>query len=128
MPETDAAVAAAPGVDVDLGMLETAVDGLREMADARAGGKSRGKQQSEGDSGDEGAVYAFSIRWGTLIFGRLERLEHYSRAGRLGQDGQRRFASLRRALHELEPAMRTFGVAVPAITLDEGRPGGGHRR
>ncbi|GAA4813402.1 hypothetical protein [Tomitella cavernea] len=102
-----------PGIDVDLDMLETAVDGLRRLAG------SHGSDEERGGRGDEAAIYSFSIRWGTLIFGRLERLEHYNRAGRLGAAGLQRYFALRCALRELEPSMRALGIAVPAIATTD---------
>ena len=60
-----------PGIERDLEMLFTATEALRELA-------------SDPDKAQDGArIYDFNVRWGTLMSGRLIRLEHYYRGGSL---------------------------------------------
>lgn len=93
------------GVTADLDMLFGEVEALRELArDPQA-------------SADPVRVYDFSIRWGTLLAGRLPRLEHYYRHGGLTPGERARYETLRAALREALPAMERLGVARPAIPL-----------
>ena len=54
-----------PGIDRDLDMIFAETNALRELA------------ADPKEANDGARVYDFSIRWGTLMSGRLERLEHY---------------------------------------------------
>ncbi|WP_433501169.1 hypothetical protein ACQP1K_13170 [Sphaerimonospora sp. CA-214678] len=93
------------GVAADLDMLFGEVEALRELA---------GDPQA---SADQARVYDFSIRWGTLLAGRLPRLEHYYRNGGLTPDERARYDALRVALREALPMVERLGIARPSIPL-----------
>lgn len=93
------------GADTDLDMIFDEVEAFRELADD----PDRARDSAE--------VYSFSIRWGAMMFGRLERLEHYSSRGELAPDVQHRYDNLRAQLRELLPKLAEFGVARPKIPL-----------
>jgi len=93
------------GVDTDLDMLCDQVAALHELA------RSQKKKR------DDDRVYAFSIRWGAMMFGRLERLEHYSCEGAMTALEQERYDSLVAELRELLPVMDELGVARPTQFL-----------
>ena len=58
-----------PAIHRDLDMIFAETEALRELA-------------SDPDKAQDGArVYDFSIKWETLMSGRLKRLEHYHRTG-----------------------------------------------
>ena len=59
------------GVTGDIDLIRAQVNALRELA-------------SDPDKAKDSArVYAFSIRWGVLLAGRVERLGYYHRRGEL---------------------------------------------
>jgi hypothetical protein len=93
-----------PGIDRDLGMISAALEELRQLA------SDREKAQ------DSAKVYDFSIRWGVLMSGRLERLDHYHRAGELTKDQERRYRELRQELRVAAPQAERLGIARPTIT------------
>lgn len=95
------------GVDADLDVAFAQVKALGELAsDSRK-------------SGDSARVYDFSIRWGTLLHGRLERLAYYHSRGRLAPDEQARYDSLRGELRDVELLIERLGLARPSVILDD---------
>lgn len=60
--------------------------------------------------------YDFSIRWGTALAGRLQRLVHYSNLGDLAEADAERFRSLREELQSLSALIDRFGLARPMFT------------
>ncbi len=96
-----------PGMDIDLGMVSAGIEALRELASDPDG------------AGDKGRVYDFSVRWGVLVSGRLERVEHYHRKGELMEEQERRYRELRRELEEAIPLIERFGIARPTVPLED---------
>jgi hypothetical protein len=92
-----------PGIDRDIGMIFAGVEELHRLAS---------DQQKAQDSA---RIYDFSIRWGVLISGRLERLEHYHRAGELTQDQEIRYQELREKLGVAASQAKSLGIARPNI-------------
>jgi len=74
---------AAVKIDNDVELISGQIRALRELA----------KQDDEAPIG-EGQRYDFSIRWGTVLAGRLRRLVHYSSLGRLDDADERTFDAL----------------------------------
>jgi hypothetical protein len=73
---------------------------------------------SDPEGAEDGArIYDFNVRWGTLMSGRLLRLERYHRAGELTQDQERRYRELRNELKEVTPLIEHLGVARPTVPL-----------
>src|ERR1700759_4385704 len=64
----------------------------------------------------EGQRYDFSIRWGTVLAGRLRRLVHYSALGELNDTDERRFGELRNELRTLSHLIDRFRLAQPNFT------------
>lgn len=96
-----------PGIEKDLGMVADGIEALRDLA-------------SDPEKADDGArVYDFSIRWGTLLSGRLKRLEYYYRAGELTAEQERGYRELRQALKEATPRMERLGVGRPTVPLED---------
>ncbi len=89
------------GITADIDMVLDQVNALRELA------SDPGKAQ------DSARVYDFSIRWGTMLSGRLERLDYYHRRGELTRDEQARYAWLRGELREVLPLAERLGLARP---------------
>jgi hypothetical protein len=95
------------GVTGDIDLIRAQVTALRELA-------------SDPDKAPDSArVYDFSIRWGVLLSGRLERLAYYHRRGELTQDEQARYAELRSELREVLPLVERLGLGRPAVSLDD---------
>ncbi len=94
------------GIDADLDMIFAEIGALRELASDPEG------------SADGARIYDFNVRWGTLMSGRLLRLEHYHRAGELTEEQERRYRKLRRELEEAMPQIERLGVARPTVPLD----------
>jgi hypothetical protein len=92
-----------PGIDRDIGMISAGVGELRRLAS---------DQQKAQDSA---RIYDFSIRWGVLMSGRLQRLDHYHQAGALTQDQERRHRGLREELKDAAPQAERLGIARPDI-------------
>jgi hypothetical protein len=92
-----------PGIDRDIEMISAALEELRQLASGRKNAQ------------DDAKIYDFSIRWGVLLSGRLERLEHYNRAGDLNQDQERRYRELRRELDEAAPQAERLDIARPNV-------------
>ena len=90
-----------PGIDRDIGMISAGVEELHRLAS---------DQQKAQDSA---RIYDFSIRWGVLMSGRLQRLDHYHRAGELTQDQERRYGELRGELRDAAPQAERLGIARP---------------
>jgi hypothetical protein len=92
-----------PGIDRDLGMVSAGVDELRQLA-------------SDREAAQDGArIYDFSIRWGVLLSGRLERLDHYHSVGKLTQEQDVRYRELRQELRDVTPEAERLGLARPNI-------------
>lgn len=114
---TAKANAGPPGMDRDLGMLS---DGLRALRDLAADPKG---------ASDGARVYDFSIRWGVLISGQLERAEHYHRAGGLTEGQEQRYRELKRGLRDATPQIERLGIGRPAVPLeDQEAPAGAQER
>lgn len=97
------------GIDADLDLIFAAVEALRKLAD------ELDKAQ------DSARVYDFSIRWGTLLHGRLERLVYYHDRGELTPSERQRYQELRAALRRSLPLVERWGLARPSVALDEPR-------
>jgi hypothetical protein len=91
------------GADADLDLIFAQLKALRELASDSGGGR----------------VYDFSIRWGTLLSGRLERLAYYYHHGELAPDEQARYESLRSELREALPLVELLGLAFPTVLLED---------
>ncbi len=96
-----------PGIDRDIGLISAALQELCQI--------SSDKQKAQ----DSARIYDFSIRWGVVLSGRLERLHHYHRTGALTQDQERRYQGLRRELDEAAPQAERLGIARPAVAPGE---------
>jgi hypothetical protein len=59
--------------------------------------------------------YDFSIRWGTILAGRLRRLVHYSSLGMLDEADERRFHTLSAELSSLSDLIDRFRLARPVF-------------
>jgi hypothetical protein len=92
-----------PGIDRDMDMISAGVEELHRLAAVSE--KVR----------DAARIYDFSIRWGVLLSGRLQRLDHYHQAGELTQDQERRYGKLREELRNAAPQAEHLGVAQPNI-------------
>lgn len=96
-----------PGIDRDLGMVFAGIEALRELA-------------SDPERAQESAkIHDFSIRWGVLMSGRLERLEHYHRSGELTQDQEIRYRELRHELRDAARQAERLGIARPTIVPED---------
>lgn len=95
--------------DADLDLLLAHVKALRELAADPE--KAR----------DSARVYDFSIRWGALLAGRLERLAHYHSRGELPPGDQTRYDVLRAELRDVLPLAERLGLARPTVALDDSR-------
>lgn len=99
------------GIDRDLDMIFAETEALRELA-------------SDPDKAQDGArVYDLSIRWGTLMSGRLKRLEYYYRTGDLTEDQERRYRRLRDELKDAIPLIERLGIGRPTVPLEESANG-----
>ncbi len=95
-----------PGIDADLSMVSAGIETLRELASDPEGKKDGAK------------IYDFNVRWGTLMAGRLRRVEHYHRAGELAEEQERRYRELRRELKEAMPLIERLGITRPTVPLE----------
>lgn len=96
-----------PGIDRDLDVIFAGIEALRDLA-------------SDPDKAKDGArVYDFNVRWGTLMSGRLMRLEHYYRAVKLTGEQERRYRELRREFENVAPAIESLGVTRPTVPLQD---------
>ena len=98
-----------PGIDRDLDMLFVETAMLQDIA-------SNPEKAQDGSR-----VYDFSVRWGTLMSGRLKRLEHYYQAGELTEDQERRYRELKRELKGATHEIERLGVTRPTVPLEDGK-------
>jgi hypothetical protein len=104
------------GIERDLDVLFTATGALRELA-------------SDPETAQDGSrIYDFNVRWGTLMSGRLIRLEHYHRAGELTEEQERRYRELRRELKDATPTIESLGISRPTVPLEVGSQEGGREK
>jgi hypothetical protein len=96
-----------PGIDRDIDMISSALEELHDLA------------SDEQKAQDDAKIYDFSIRWGTLLSGRLGRLEHYHRAKELTRDQEHRYRNLREQLNDAAPQAEHLGIAQPDIATEE---------
>ncbi|OBI85069.1 hypothetical protein [Mycobacterium sp. 1245805.9] len=92
----------AVAIDGDVELITGQIRALKELA----------KQDDETPI-SEGQRYDFSIRWGTVLAGRLRRLVHYSSLGRLTDTDERTFDALRHELRSLDHLIERFRLAQP---------------
>lgn len=93
---------AAVDVDNDIALITRQITALRELA-----------KRDDEEPISESQRYDFSIRWGTVLAGRLRRLRHYSSLGRLDDADVRRFHALRDELRALSHLVDRFRLAHP---------------
>ena len=96
-----------PGIDRDIGMVSAALEELHRLA------------SDEQQARDGAKTYDFSIRWGTLLSGRLQRLDHYHRAKELTRDQELRYRNLREQLGDAAPQAQRLGIAQPDIAPED---------
>ncbi|BBZ39464.1 hypothetical protein [Mycobacterium conspicuum] len=99
------------GVDDDVALIKRQITALREL-----GGRG---------SVSEDEIYDFSIRWGTVLAGRVRRLAHYSALGLLAEADAAKFQALRDELDELTGLIERFRLTRPRLAGDASAP---HRR
>jgi hypothetical protein len=87
----------------DLDLIFAAVDTLDELA------------ADPDASGDRARIYDFSIRWGVLLAGRLQRLEHYAGLGELSPDEKERYDLLVRRLRGAGAAAQRLDLTRPKL-------------
>ncbi len=92
-------------IDNDVELIRQQINALRELA-----------KLDDQEAISEGQRYDFSIRWGTVLAGRLRRLVHYSSLGRLDDADERRFHALRDELRTLSHLIDRFRLASPNFT------------
>ncbi len=105
MSATQHPTRAAVAIDDDVQLITEQIKALKELA----------KQDNEAPV-TEGQRYDFSIRWGTVLAGRLRRLVHYSSLGRLEDADERRFHALCDELRSLSHLIDRFRLAQPKFT------------
>lgn len=91
------------GVDADLDLLFDQLKALHELA------------ADPERSRDSARIYDFSIRWGTFVHGRLERLAHYYGRAALGPDEQARYQALCCELRDALPLLDQLGLVRPQV-------------
>lgn len=96
----DRSVARRSAADTDLDLLFDQVEAVRRLA---------GQERDP----DPDRVYDVSIRWGTLLSGRLARLTYYADRGELSPSEQGRYEALREELRDLAPAVVRLGLSPP---------------
>jgi hypothetical protein len=99
-PEDQTAI----GVDDDVELIKRQIAALRELG-------QRG-------SVSEDEIYDFSIRWGTVLAGRVRRLAHYSALGLLAEADTAKFQALREELAELSGLIDGFRLTRPRLAGD----------
>lgn len=72
-------------------------------------------------AGEDGLIYDFSIRWGTLVRGRWERLTYYYRRSELKTAEQERYEQLRDGLRRAAPVLDRLGLVKPSDTTQSAR-------
>jgi hypothetical protein len=95
----------AVGVDDDVELIKRQMTALRELG--RRGSVS------------EDEIYDFSIRWGTVLAGRVRRLAHYSALGLLAEADAAKFHVLREELDELTGLIDRFRLTRPRLAGDD---------
>lgn len=95
------------GIDTDINMLLSGIESLRDLASDPEG------------SQDGSRIYDFNVRWGTLMSGRLRRLEHYYRAGELPENQNQSYRRLRSGLQEAMPLIERLGLTRPQVPLED---------
>ncbi|MCV7099796.1 hypothetical protein [Mycobacterium palustre] len=96
-------------IDDDVVLINEQIKALKEL----------GRQDDEAPI-SEGQRYDFSIRWGTVLAGRLRRLVHYSSLGMLEDADESTFRALCDELRGLSHLIDRFRLAQPRFT--EGPP------
>lgn len=96
---------AAVDVDNDVELITQQISALKELA-----------KKDDEEPISEGERYDFSIRWGTVLAGRLRRLRHYNSLGRLDEADVRRFHALRDEVRTLSHLVDRFRLARPNVT------------
>jgi hypothetical protein len=95
------------GVDGDFAVLFEQVRLLRELAaEAEA-------------TAEDGRVYDFGIRWGTMLAGRLARLRYYHERGELAPADEERYARLRTEMAGVADAVHRFRLSRPVFGAAE---------
>ena len=92
-------------IDDDVELITGQIKALKQLA-----------SQDDQEAISEGQRYDFSIRWGTVLAGRLRRLVHYSSLGRLDDGDERRFRALCDELRTLSHLIDRFRLAHPDFT------------
>ena len=87
-------------IDNDVELITEQIKALKELAQLDG-------QEPIG----EGQRYGFSIRWGTVLAGRLRRLVHYSSLSRLSDADVQRFHALCDELRTLSHLIDRFRLA-----------------
>lgn len=109
MSATQDPTRAAVSIDGDVELITEQIKALKEL-----GQKDTQSPISEGER------YDFSIRWGTILAGRLRRLVHYRSLGLLDPPDERRFLAVRDELRALSHLIDRFRLAQPNFA--EGPP------
>ncbi|UNS99884.1 hypothetical protein MMF93_28085 [Streptomyces tubbatahanensis] len=91
------------GIAADLDQAFALLRQLRELAGDPAAAR------------DDERVYDFSIRWGTLLSGRLERLAHYAARGELTRRQAKRYQELRTRLRDAASSAARLDLADPGV-------------
>ncbi len=105
MSATQNPTGTAVDIDDDVELITEQIKALKELRD---------KDDEEPIS--EGQRYDFSIRWGTVLAGRLRRLVHYSSLGLLDDADEPRFHALCDELRTLSNLIDRFRLAQPVFT------------
>lgn len=92
------------GIDGDLHLLFTHVNELRDLA---------AETQL-----DDSRIYAFKIRWGTMLAGRLQRLAFYYQNGKLSADERTRYEDLRSQLRDVLPLIDRLDLGPVGVPLE----------
>lgn len=66
-------------------------------------------------SPDDDQVYDFSIRWGTMLAGRLQRLDYYYRRAALTPSEAGRYEALLEELRAVAPTAKRLQLARPQV-------------
>lgn len=93
-------------IDNDVELITGQIKALKRLA-----------KKDDEEAISEGQRYDFSIRWGTVLAGRLRRLVHYSSLGRLDDADERRFRALCDELRTLSHLIDRFRLAAPDFTV-----------
>ena len=96
-----------PGIDRDVAMISAALEELHGLA------------SDEQKAQDSARIYDFSIRWGVMLSGRLQRLDHYYQAEELTQDQECRYRELRRELKEAAAQAERLGIVRPNVAPED---------